>query len=120
MTNQQPWRMTQPQKTLSVSKRTLTQNNAIHKYFELLANDLNDAGLSMQKVLKPNVDIDWTPEMIKTYLWKPIQEAMFQKKSTTELTTKEVGQVYETLNRHLGSKIEIHTPFPTNEPEMHA
>lgn len=120
MTTPQQSQMTQPTKTLLVSKRTLTQNNAIHKYFELLANDLNDAGLSMQKVLKPSVDIDWTPEMVKTYLWKPIQEAMYQKKSTTELTTKEVGQVYETLNRHLGTKIEIHTPFPTNEPEMKA
>lgn len=92
----------------------------MYKYFELLANELNDAGLTIQKVLKPSADIDWTPEMIKYILWKPFQEAMYQKKSTTELTTKEVSQVYETLNRHLGTKLGVHVPFPSNEPEMKA
>ena len=58
--------------------------------------------------------------MIKHILWRPFQEVMYQKKSTTELTTKEVSQVYETLNRHLGTKLGIHVPFPSNEPEMKA
>jgi len=102
------------------NQRTITQNKAMHKYFELLATELNDAGLTMRKVLKPTVDIDWTPEAIKTYLWKPIQDALYQKNSTTELDKKQVSLVFETLNRHLGTKLGVHVPFPTNEPEMRA
>lgn len=99
-------------------KRTLTQNRAMHKYFTLLSAELNAAGHDMRKTLKPAISIDWTPESIKTYLWKPIQEAMFQKESTTGLDTKQVGQIYEVLNRHLGEKLTIHVPFPSNEIEM--
>ena len=67
MKNQQVSQMMQSTQTTSPS-RTLTQNKAIHKYFELLSEGLNDAGLDMKKVLKPSVDIDWTPDMIKTHL----------------------------------------------------
>jgi hypothetical protein len=119
MKNQQVSQTTQSTQTTFPS-RTLTQNKAIHKYFELLSEGLNDAGLDMKKVLKPSVDIDWTPDMIKTHLWKPIQDVMFEKKSTTELTTKQVSQVYETLNRHLAQKFGIAVGFPSNEPEMNA
>jgi hypothetical protein len=100
------------------NQRTITQNKAMHKYFELLASELNDAGLTMRKVLKPEIDIDWTPEAVKSYLWKPIQDALYQKNSTTELNRKQVSLVFETLNRHLGTKLGIHVPFPSNEPEM--
>lgn len=99
-------------------QRTITQNKAMHLYFTLLANSLNDAGLDMKKVLKPSIDINWTPEAVKEYLWKPIQDAMFQKDSTTKLNTKQVGQIYEVLNRHLGEKLEVHIPFPTSEIQI--
>lgn len=95
-----------------MDKRTLAQNNAMHKFFEMLANDLNNAGLDMRRTLKPGVDIPWTPATVKTHLWKPIQDAMLEKESTTELTTKEVNQVYEVLIRHLGEKFNITTEFP--------
>lgn len=102
------------------NQRTITQNKAMHKYFELLATELNDAGLTMRKVLKPEVDIDWTPEAVKSYLWKPIQDALYQKNSTTELNKKQVSLVFETLNRHLGTKLGVHVAFPSNELEMKA
>jgi hypothetical protein len=82
-------------------KRTLKQNNALHLWFEFLAAALNDAGLDQRTVLKPGVDIPWTAEAIKEQLWRPMQVAMLQKKSTTDLETPEVGQVEEVLIRHL-------------------
>lgn len=99
-------------------QRTQQQNKAMHKYFTLLADELNNAGLSMTKVLKPGVDIDWTPEACKTYLWKPVQKVMYQKESTTELDTKEVSQIYETLNRHIAEKFGLSVRFPSNEETM--
>jgi len=100
------------------NKRTLQQNKALHKYFELLAEQLNSAGYDMKKVLKPEIDISWTKENVKEYLWKPIQSALFLKKSTTELETKDIDKVYDVLNRHLGQKLGIENiPFPS-EAEM--
>jgi len=98
-----------------MDKRTLTQNRAMHKFFEMLAKDLNTAGLDMKRTLKPSVEIPWTPVTVKEYLWKPIQDAMLEKESTTELSTKEVNEVYETLIRHLGEKFGITTVFPKIE-----
>lgn len=100
-----------------MDKRTLTQNRAMHKFFEMLSEDLTLAGLDMKRTLKPGVDIPWTPSMVKEYLWKPIQDAMLEKESTTELSTKEVNTVYETLIRHLGEKFGITTEFPKEEKE---
>ena len=100
--------------------RTLTQNAALHVYFELLAEELNNAGLEMRKVLKPSVEIPWDQESVKSFLWKPIQFAQIQKDSTTDLTTAEVNKIYETLNRHLGDKLSVHVDFPTSEPELYA
>ena len=100
-------------------RRTPTQNNALHKYYSSLAEALNDAGLDMRSVLKKDAMIPWNTYSVKEYLWRPIQKAMVQKGSTTELDkTNDITQVYETLNRHLGDKFGIHVPFPSNETQI--
>lgn len=94
-------------------QRTTLQNRALHKYFELLADTFNDAGLDMKKVLKPEVDIPWNKETVKNYLWRPIQKAQLEKESTTELTTQEIDLVFNTLNRHISEKFGLSEPFPS-------
>lgn len=96
-------------------QRTLQQNKALHKYFTLLAEELNQAGYDMRRTLKPGVDIPWSPETVKEYLWKPIQNAQLMKQSTTELTTKEIDLVYDTLTRHLGETTGVSVEFPSQE-----
>lgn len=95
-----------------MSNRTLQQNKALHKFFQMLSDELSASGLDMVKTLKPGVEIPWTPEMVKEHLWRPIQEVMTDKESTTELTTKQVNEIYEVLIRHMGSKFGITTEFP--------
>lgn len=95
-----------------MEQRTPQQNRALHKYFEMLAEALNDAGLDMRATLKFGTEIPWTAENIKNHLWRPVQEIYLKKKSTTELSTKEVSEVYDILNRHLGEKFGLSTPFP--------
>lgn len=99
-----------------MEKRTSQQNKALHKYFELLADELNDAGLDMKKVI--TVDVPWNADTIKQWIWKPVQEAQLLKKSTTELTTPEVSKVYETVNRLMATKFSVSVPFPSYEEEM--
>ena len=102
----------------SKKKRTLKQNKSLHKYCDMLADELNMAGYDMKKVLKPGIDIMWTPESVKNYLWRPVMHAMFDKISTTELETKDVTKVYETLNRHTASRFGISVVFPSEEEQM--
>ncbi len=93
-------------------KRTAQQNKAMHKYFGLLSEALNDAGLDMRATLKPDAELPWTPESVKTYIWKVVQDAMFDKESTAKLDTKEVDQVYKAVSRHLSNTFNINVEFP--------
>ena len=97
--------------------RTSSQNNAIHKDCELIAEKLNDAGLDMRIVLKKDIDIPWTTESVKNHIWRPIMKAMFKKESTTELekSNEEISKIHEVIMRELGEKwkIEYHL-FPNN------
>jgi hypothetical protein len=99
-------------------QRTLKQNRALHLMYEHLAQELNDAGWDMKRTLKQEIDIAWTKESVKEYLWRPIQELMLKKKSTTELTTKDIDKVMNTLIRHLGEKLGIEIRFPSVETLM--
>lgn len=96
--------------------RTLAQNNAIHLYLTMLSSELNGAGYSFTKVMRTpqlyKADIDWNMELAKSNLWKPIQEAILKKKSTTQLTKEEVTKVYDNLNRYTSERMGIGVPFP--------
>lgn len=93
--------------------RTLSQNNALHLYFEHLAKELNDGGYTVQLFLKQAIDLDWNKESVKELIWRPVQEALIQKKSTTKLDkVVEIDLIWEHINRHIAEKFGIHVPFP--------
>ena len=98
--------------------RTQQQNKAEHKYFDMLANALNDAGHDMRRTLKQDIDIPWSKDTVKEFLFKPLALAMFNIDSTTKLTTKQTSEVYEVLNRHTSSKLGVSVDWPSNEPPM--
>lgn len=97
-------------------QRTLTQNRCLHLFCQWLADTLNDAGLDMRKTLREDVDMPWSPSSVKEYLWRPIQIAMTEKHSTTEITTVEPTDIHAVLSRHLGSRLGIQCPdWPKRE-----
>lgn len=96
-------------------QRTLLQNRALHKWFTLLSTELNTQGLDMRVVLKPDWKIWWTPESIKENMFKPLMKAMYNKDSTTELTTAQVDKVYEQIMQIIGERYGVNIPFPSQE-----
>lgn len=98
-------------------QRTVLQNKALHKYFELLAEAMNDAGWEMKRFfsIKPEIEIPWNKDRVKANLWKIVQEMMIGKKSTSKLNTKEVNDVYVVLDRHISSVTGVHVEFPKDE-----
>ena len=97
------------------NQRTLAQNRALHKWFEELANEFNDRGLDVRAVLKPEVDIPWDKDMVKRFIFHPVQRIKLDKSSTTELTTAQVSEVVDVLNRHFVDKFNFSLPFPSDE-----
>ena len=94
---------------------TPKQFRSLNLWCDLLAETLNSGGYSVLKVLKQDAEIPWTGSSVKEHLWKPIQAAMYNTGSTTELKRKECGQVVEVLSRHLAESIGIDAPpFPSN------
>ena len=95
-------------------KRTAAQNNALHLYFKLLADDLNESGFDQLTFpWKEGARLNWTAESVKENLWKPIQSAMLNEQQTSKLKKEDVDKVYQTLARHLAEKTGVTTSFPS-------
>lgn len=101
--------------TKSTKKRTSQQNRALHLYFTMIADTLNEAGLDIKTTLKNAVEIPWNPLTVKELLWRPIQKVQLGKESTTQLTTGELDKVFDTLNRYLSTEHGITEEFPSIE-----
>ena len=93
-----------------MNPRTDKQNASLHVFLRELVKVLNDAGLDMKAVLKPDVEIPWTEESAKNFLWRPIQEVMTDHESTTECSTTDYNAIHMVLSRHLGEKLGIQCP----------
>lgn len=98
-----------------MTQRTDQQNKALHKFFSLLADKMNEQGLEIPHVI--HTSIWWTPHDVKERLWKPLQEAMYGKASTTELDKHwEIDKVYDQLMKILGERGVEFVDFP-NDPD---
>lgn len=101
--------------------RTGQQNRGLHLDCKLIAEKLNDAGKDMRVVLKQDVQIPWTTESVKEYIFRPIMKALYQKESTTELSkgSGEIEKIHDVIMRELGEKhgIEWHE-FPSDEKKQ--
>jgi hypothetical protein len=97
-------------------QRTKKQNSALHVFCALLADLLNASGLDQRKVLKPSIEIPWSGRDVKAKLWKPIQEVVIGKQSTTEADRTEYTQVHSILAHHLATKLGVACPeWPTKQ-----
>ncbi len=96
-------------------QRSLTQNRALHLYCTMLSDSLNEAGFDFRETIKDGIDVPWTPELAKDYLWRPVQNAMTGHESTTKPEREQYSEVYEVLNRHLSSKLGIHVKWPSKD-----
>ena len=95
-------------------KRTSSQNRALHKLFELVADEFENNGIGMSIFAKLPINIPVSADAVKR-LWKEIQMAQVNKDSTADLTTKEIDLVYDTFNRMIAEEFGLHVAFPSIE-----
>lgn len=98
-------------------QRTLTQNKAIHVFFDILAYELNDKDLTIKETLKQNFSIPWSEKTVKELIWKPVQFKMYETESTRELTTDQVSKVFNVIREHIFDLTcgEIDLEFPSKD-----
>ena len=95
---------------------TARQKRALHKYFDMVALALNDAGYFMEIGIvgsAKKIEIPWTGKAVKEYIWRPIQVALIDEKSTTKLDTSQPGEVYTNMSRYLSERLCINVPWPS-------
>lgn len=98
------------------TNRTLTQNSALHLYFNIVAEALQEKGLDFAKVISIPVDMQITADIVKNFMWRPIQKAMFGIESTIKLKkTEQIEMIYDVINKKLSESFEIYIPFPNRE-----
>lgn len=97
----------------AVKQRTSAQNRSGHLWFTHVADELNSAGMDMQVVLSKRLGIMWTPEAVKECLFKVLARAMYQKTSTTQLTSKEFTKVAEMLRDVIAKDYGLDIEYPS-------
>lgn len=96
-------------------KRSQLLNNALHLWFQMIAEALNDSGQYMKvDFFKDGAHVNWTLESIKEIFWRPLQVAMFNKESSADLTNREACEVIEGVIRILGEVFELTVNFPNH------
>lgn len=65
--------------------------------FDYSALQLNDAGLYVGQVIR--FDAPWDGRRFKELIWREVQRKMTGKESTTQITAKEVNEIYEVIER---------------------
>ena len=102
--------------TLKTGKqRSLPENNAMHRYCDQLAKALNDAGLDFRQTLRQDIEVPWNGDLVKDFLWRPVQKAMTGHTSSKKPDRGQYGKIYETLNRHTSAKWGLFVPWPCKD-----
>ncbi len=100
------------------NQRTPPQNAALHLWLRNLATALNDAGYDIKAFpFKQGIELSWSEHTCKELIWRPVQEALTGKESTTEASKTEYGDVYVHLVRHLSNILPGFVPpeWPHNK-----
>ena len=97
-------------------KRSSQQNKSLHVLFQNISFELNRVGMefTFHGIKGMEIQTTYTPEIVKEFIWKPLQNALLDKQSTTKLTTADINAIFEVLARWFADK-GIVIDFPSNE-----
>ena len=94
--------------------RSNLENRALHLYFTHVAIALLEVGINYHytDVITGEVmEIPFTGELVKDWIWRPLQKTMFKVESTTKLTNSMINDILDVLSLWLGEKNKL-VKFP--------
>ena len=101
-------------------KRSSQQNKSLHVLFQNISFELNRLGMEFTYNGIKGIEIQttYTPEIVKEFIWKPLQNVMLKKDSTTKLTTQDIDAIFLILGRWF-SEHGVVIDFPSAETISH-
>ncbi len=99
-----------------MENRTKQQNKALHLWAEQWSTELNRGGHTVRQTLRADWDTYWSKDLFKELVIKKLAKGMFNKESTTKLTSKEIDQIVDVVTKNLSEYGYI--PFPDIEELM--
>lgn len=94
--------------------RSVRQNRALHLLFDKIAVALNELGIThiYHGLNKKELETHWTGGLFKEVTWKPLQMHLYQTDSTTKLTSKQIDEMFQVLNKFFAER-GVQIEFPT-------
>ena len=102
-----------------LNTRTTKQNSALHLLFTIISSQLNEIGIEFKYFgLKGKViSIMHTPHIVKEHVWRPLQIALFNIKSTKKINTDQINKVVDVLTKYFSDRGVV-IQFP-NKEQLH-
>lgn len=99
-----------------VQSRTTLQNSSLHLFFSFVSNELNNLGLTFtyDGLKIKGLESRYTDLIVKEFIWRPIQIAMFDIKSTRKINTKQINEIIDVIIKYFGER-GINLDFPSIE-----
>jgi hypothetical protein len=101
---------------LKTKRRSSLQNASLHKMFSDIASQLNEIGHTFNYTgfKGNNLELMYTGTLIKETLWRPIQIALFDIESTTQIDTNQLNKILDIITNHF-AKMGLQVVFPSKE-----
>lgn len=103
------------------ANRTAKQNSAFHSTLSEYSAKLNEAGYDFTDFInntKSGYKVSWTPENLKQ-IFKKTTMAMYNKSSTTQLTTSEIQEAYQVFSHRLSEMSGVFVEWHSEEPPIY-
>ena len=93
--------------------RTAQQNRALHLFFKMASDALNEIGhtYTYSNLDGEVINIRWNEHLFKEFTWKPIQAVMFGIESTTKLKRNQIDPILDSIFEMFG-RLGIEINFP--------
>ena len=96
-----------------IQNRSTRQNSALHLYYTFIAQELNDLGIAYQYtgISGNTFELKYTDSLVKEFIWRPIQIAMFDIKSTRKINTFQINDIIDVItNFFAGQGVVLEFP----------
>lgn len=99
---------------VSKEKRSGSQNNSLHRWLTLTANEANEKGLTLDMLYTQPQNMRITPELLKN-LFREYGRVMYNKDSTSKLTKDEMTKLISVFEQIFAERLDSTIPFPHYE-----
>ncbi len=86
--------------------RTTKQNAALHVYYGIISESLNELGMTFQYtgLTGKMLELPYNEKLVKETIWRDVQRSLFGIESTTEINTQQINQIIDVITEFFSRK----------------